>query len=154
MFDAVLDGIKVMLPALTIIVAAFVFKEVNDRLGLATFVIGNVAPLLTPTLLPMVVFVTMALISFATGSSWGVFTIAIPIILPLADSVGVSMPLAIGALVSASTFGSHACFYSDSTVLAAQASGCEVMDHALTQLPYALIAAGISCVGLTLLAAV
>ncbi len=154
MFDAVLDGIKVMLPALTIIVAAFVFKEVNDRLGLATFVIGNVAPLLTPTLLPMVVFVTMALISFATGSSWGVFTIAIPIILPLADSVGVSIPLAIGALVSASTFGSHACFYSDSTVLAAQASGCEVMDHALTQLPYALIAAGISCVVLTLLAAV
>ena len=77
---------------------------------------------------------------------------AIPIILPLADSVGVSMPLAIGALVSASTFGSHACFYSDSTVLTAQASGCEVMDHALTQLPYALIAAGISCVGLTLLA--
>ena len=154
MFDAVLDGIKVMLPALTIIVAAFVFKEVNDRLGLATFVIGNMAPLLTPTLFPMIVFITMALISFATGSSWGVFTIAIPIILPLADSVGVSIPLAIGALVSASTFGSHACFYSDSTVLAAQASGCEVMDHALTQLPYALIAAGISCVGLTLLAAV
>jgi len=154
MFDAVLDGIKVMLPALTIIVAAFVFKEVNDRLGLATFVIGNMAPLLTPTLFPMIVFITMALISFATGSSWGVFTIAIPIILPLADSVGVSIPLAIGALVSASTFGSHACFYSDSTVLAAQASGCQVMDHALTQLPYALIAAGISCVVLTLLAAV
>lgn len=153
MFDAVLDGIKVMLPALTIVVMAFVFKEVNDKLGLATFVIDNVAPLMSPITLPVITFLTMALISFATGSSWGVFAIAIPIILPLAEAVGVSIPLAIGALVSASAFGSHACFYSDATVLAAQGSGCDVMDHALTQIPYALIAAAISCVGLTLLAA-
>ena len=154
MFDAVIDGIKIMLPALTMVVMAFVFKEVNDMLGLATYVIKNVAPLMTPLMFPALTFLTMALISFATGSSWGVFAIAIPIILPLAESVGVSIPLAIGALVSASAFGSHACFYSDATVLAAQGSGCDVMDHALTQIPYALIAATISCVGLTLLATI
>ncbi len=154
MFDAVIDGIKIMLPALTMVVMAFVFKEVNDMLGLATYVIENVAPLMTPLMFPALTFLTMALISFATGSSWGVFAIAIPIILPLAESVGVSIPLAIGALVSASAFGSHACFYSDATVLAAQGSGCDVMDHALTQIPYALIAATISCVGLTLLATI
>jgi len=153
MFDAVIDGIKIMLPALTMVVMAFVFKEVNDQLGLAIYVINNVAPLMTPLMFPALTFLTMALISFATGSSWGVFAIAIPIILPLAESVGVSIPLAIGALVSASAFGSHACFYSDATVLAAQGSGCDVMDHALTQIPYALIAAAISCVGLTVLAA-
>ena len=95
----------------------------------------------------------MSFISFATGSSWGVFTSAIPVILPLAESLGVSIPLAIGAIVSASAFGSHACFYSDSTVLAAQGCGCDVMDHALTQIPYALIAACIAGLGLTLLAA-
>ena len=154
MFDAVIDGIKIMLPALTMVVMAFVFKEVNDQLGLATYVIENVAPLMTPLMFPALTFLAMALISFATGSSWGVFAIAIPIILPLAETVGVSIPLAIGALVSASAFGSHACFYSDATVLAAQGSGCDVMDHALTQIPYALIAAAISCVGLTVLAAV
>ena len=154
MFDAVIDGIKIMLPALTMVVMAFVFKEVNDQLGLATYVIENVAPLMTPLMFPALTFLTIALISFATGSSWGVFAIAIPIILPLAESVGVSIPLAIGALVSASAFGSHACFYSDATVLAAQGSGCDVMDHALTQIPYALIAAAISCVGLTLLATI
>ncbi|MBT7564548.1 MAG: sodium:proton antiporter [Porticoccaceae bacterium] len=153
MFDAVIDGIKIMLPALTMVVMAFVFKEVNDQLGLATYVIENVAPLMTPLMFPALTFLAMALISFATGSSWGVFAIAIPIILPLAETVGVSIPLAIGALVSASAFGSHACFYSDATVLAAQGSGCDVMDHALTQIPYALIAAAISCVGLTVLAA-
>lgn len=153
MFDAVIDGVKIMLPALTMVVMAFVFKEVNDQLGLATYVIKNVAPLMTPLMFPALTFLAMALISFATGSSWGVFAIAIPIILPLAESVGVSIPLAIGALISASAFGSHACFYSDATVLAAQGSGCDVMDHALTQIPYALIAAAISCVGLTVLAA-
>jgi Na+/H+ antiporter NhaC len=153
MFDAVLDGIKLMVPALTIVVIAFVFKEINDQLGLAGFVIENVAPLMTSISLPVITFIVMALISFATGSSWGVFAIAVPIILPLAESVGVSIPLAIGALISASAFGSHACFYSDATVLAAQGSGCDVMDHALTQIPYALVAAAISCVALTLIAA-
>ena len=153
MFDAVLEGIKIMVPALTIVIVAFMFKEVNDQLGLAQFVIENVTPYMTPTLLPLVVFVTMALIAFATGSSWGVFAIAIPIVLPLADSVGVSPQLAIGALISASAFGSHACFYSDATVLAAQGSGCGVMDHALTQIPYAVIAALLAGIGLTLIAA-
>jgi tetracycline resistance efflux pump len=153
MFDAVLDGIKIMVPALAIVVVAFMFKEVNDRLGLPLFVIESVTPYMTATLLPLVVFVTMALISFATGSSWGVFAIAIPIVLPLAESVGVSAPLAIGALISASAFGSHACFYSDATVLSAQGSGCGVMEHALTQIPYALIAAALSGIGLTVIAA-
>ncbi|MDG0970363.1 MAG: Na+/H+ antiporter NhaC family protein [Porticoccaceae bacterium] len=153
MFDAVLDGVKIMLPALIIVIVAFVFKDVNDQLGLANYVIDNVADSMTPVLLPLMVFVTMSFISFATGSSWGVFTIAIPVILPLAESLGVSIPLAIGAIVSASAFGSHACFYSDSTVLAAQGCGCNVMDHALTQIPYALIAAFIAALGLTLLAA-
>ncbi len=152
MFDAVLDGIKIMVPALTIVIVAFMFKEVNDRLGLAPYVIGNVEPFMTAAALPLVVFVTMALISFATGSSWGVFAIAIPIVLPLAEAVGVSAPLAIGALMSASAFGSHACFYSDATVLAAQGSGCGVMEHALTQIPYALIAAVLSGIGLSVLA--
>ena len=152
MFDAVLEGIKIMVPALTIVVVAFMFKEVNDRLGLALYVIEHVQPLMTPVLLPLVVFITMALISFATGSSWGVFAIAIPIVMPLAANVGVSAPLAVGALMSASAFGSHACFYSDSTVLASQGSGCGVMDHALSQFPYALLAAVLAGIGLTLLA--
>jgi len=54
--------------------------------------------------------------------------------------------LTIGALLSASSFGSHACFYGDATVLSAQSSGVSVMEHALTQLPYALIAAAVASV--------
>jgi tetracycline resistance efflux pump len=56
----------------------------------------------------------------------------------------VSTPLMIGALLSASSFGSHACFYSDSTVLVAQSTGIGVMEHALSQLPYAILAAAVA----------
>jgi len=152
LFDGVLDGVKLMVPALTIVVVAFMFKEVNDRLGLPAYVIETVEPLMTARLLPAITFVTMALVAFATGSSWGIFAIAIPIVVPLAQSVGISIPLVLGALLSASSFGSHACFYSDSTVLASQGSGCEVMDHALTQFPYVLIAGVLAATGLTILA--
>ena len=139
--DAVMNGFKIMLPPLAIVVCAFMFKAVNDQLGLPQYVIDSVRPIMSPLLLPLITFLTMALVAFATGSSWGVFAIAIPIVMPLAAAMNVPTPLMIGALLSASSFGSHACFYSDSTVLVAQSSGVGVMEHALSQLPYALIAA-------------
>jgi Na+/H+ antiporter NhaC len=76
-----------------------------------------------------------------------VFVIILPIVTTLANNLGADMTLVIGATLSASTFGSHACFYSDATVLTAQATGCTPMQHALTQIPYALIAACISILG-------
>lgn len=142
--DAIMDGFKIMIPPLAIVVVAFMFKTVNDHLGLPQFVISSVQPLMSPLLLPVVVFLTMALVSFATGSSWGVFAIAIPIVMPLGQAMDVPIPLMIGALLSASSFGSHACFYGDATVLSAQSSGVSVMEHALTQLPYALVAAALA----------
>ncbi len=145
--DGVLEGFKIMIPPLAIVVVAFMFKTVNDQLGLPQYVIESVQPLMSPLLFPVIVFLTMALVSFATGSSWGVFAIAIPIVMPLGDAMNVPVALTIGALLSASSFGSHACFYGDATVLSAQSSGVSVMEHALTQLPYALIAAFIAAVG-------
>lgn len=143
-FDTALEGFKSMLLPLGTLVAGFFLKEVNDTLGLTTFVITHVQPIMTPGLLPMVIFLTMALLAFATASFWGLFAVAMPIVLPLAISMDANMPLVVGALISASAFGSHACFYGDSTVLSAQGSGCSPMSHALTQLPYVLIAASIS----------
>ena len=102
---------------------------------------------MTAPMLPAIVFVTMSAVSFATGSNWGVIAIAMTVAFPLAQAYEVSIPLVIGALLSASGFGSHACFYSDSTVLSAQGAGCDTYQHAVTQLPYALIAAGIAAVG-------
>ncbi len=140
-FDTMLEGFKSMLLPLATVVAGFMLKEVNDQLGLTSYVIDSVTPVMTPLLLPFVTFATMGLIAFATGSFWGIFAVAIPIIIPLAVSVDANIPLVIGALISASAFGSHTCFYGDSTVLSAHGSGCGVMEHALTQLPYALLSA-------------
>lgn len=149
--DTVLDGFKTMIEPLAVLVAAFILKDVNDALGLPAYVVASLDPILTPQLLPAVIFVSMGVVSFMTGSNWGVFVIILPIVASLGQQMGADMTLLIGATLSASTFGSHACFYSDSTVLSAQATGCSPLQHALTQLPYVLIAAAVTVLGYLLL---
>lgn len=150
MLEQMMEGFKTMLPAIGTVIAAFIFKDVCDQLLLPQYVVESLTPYMTADLLPALVFVAMAVLAFATGSSWGIFAVTIPIVMPLAYSLEANIPLVIGALLSASAFGSQACFYSDSTVLAAQGSGCNLVSHALTQLPYTLIAAGLAFVGFLL----
>lgn len=152
MMDQMIHGFKTMLPAICTVIAAFVFKDVCDQLGLPQYIIDNLAPYMSAQLLPALVFLSMAILAFATGSSWGIFAVSIPIVMPLAFAVEANIPLVIGALLSASSFGSQACFYSDSTVLAAQGSGCNLMSHALTQFPYAFLAAVLAFFGFLALA--
>lgn len=152
MMEQMIDGFKSMLPAICTVIAAFIFKDVCDQLMLSQYVIEHLTSFMTPKLLPAVVFLSMSILAFATGSSWGIFAVSIPIVMPLAQSLNADIPLVIGALLSASSFGSQACFYSDSTVLAAQGSDCNLMSHAITQLPYTLIAAVITFVGFILIA--
>ena len=147
LFDAVIDGIRLMIPALAIILASFMLKDVGEQMGLSNYVIDTVSPLMTAELLPVITFIAIALVAFTTAAFWGVLALSVPIILPLAIQMGTPLPVVIGAMMSAASFGSHACFYSDSTVLAAQASEVGVMEHALTQLPYVLISAAIAAAG-------
>ena len=146
-FETIINGFKIMIEPLGVVVAAFILADINSALGLAPFVVASMDPLLTPELLPAAVFVSMALVSFMTGSNWGVFVIILPIVTALSNSLNADIALVIGATLSASTFGSHACFYSDATVLTAHASGCTPFQHAITQIPYALIAAMIAIIG-------
>jgi len=145
-YNAVLDGFKTMIEPLAALVAAYLLDEINGRMGLSEYIIEMIGPLMTAELLPLAIFLSMGVLSFATGSNWGVFVIVLPIVTSLANSLGADMALVIGATLSASTFGSHACFYTDATVLTAQATGTTPFQHAITQLPYALIAAAISAV--------
>ena len=141
LLDGALEGIGRMIPALAIIVLSFVLKDVNDRLGLTPYVIDTFGPLMTKSLLPAVVFVAISLVTFSTGSFWGTFAITLPIVVPLAQELRVSIPLAVGAVISAGAFGSHACFYGDATVLSSTACGVNNMTHAVTQAPYAVASA-------------
>ena len=101
-FNTVIDGFKTMIEPLGVLVAAFILKDVNDVLGLAPYVIGTIQPLMTAELLPAIIFVTMSLISFTTGSNWGVFVIVLPIVTALANNLNADMTLVIGATLSAS----------------------------------------------------
>jgi len=130
---------------------AFVLKDVNDRLHLTARVIDSLSPLLDARLLPAVAFAGLSMVTFATGSFWGTYAIALPIVLPLAATLGADQTLTIAAVVSAGGFGSHACFFGDTTVLASQASGCENLAHSWSQLPYSLLAAALSLIGFIVL---
>ncbi|OBX25248.1 transporter (NhaC family) [Gelidibacter algens] len=144
--DGVFKGFKTMLYALAIVTMSFVLKDVNDQMGLTPYVIESVSPWLNKEYLPVIAFVSLALITFATGSFWGVYAISLPVIIPLAQSMGVDIWLAIGSVISAGAFGSHACFYGDATILSASATECNNVAHVVTQLPYTLIAGGITCI--------
>ena len=139
--EAIFTGFKVMLYPLSTVIGGFFLKAINDELGMTTYVIESITPYMTAATFPAVIFAVMAFLTFATASSWGLYILAMPIVFPVAEALGVSTPLMIGALLSASSFGSHACFFSDSSLLAAQGAGCTPMQHAFTQFPYAMLGA-------------
>ncbi len=145
--DAFFRGFQSMVYPLAIVVMAFGLRHVNEDLGLTQFVIESLRPFMIGAFLPAVIFVALSLITFSTGSFWGVYAVSLPIVVPLASSMDVSMPLVLGAVISAGAFGSHACFYGDASVLASSSSGCNLLAHVKTQLPYALLAAAISTLG-------
>ncbi|RLA79162.1 MAG: sodium:proton antiporter, partial [Epsilonproteobacteria bacterium] len=90
-------------------------------------------------LLASVIFLLSSLISFSTGTSWGTFSIMIPIAMPMAIAMDGDVALAIGAVISGGIFGDHCSPISDTTIISSMASDCEVIEHVKTQLPYALI---------------
>jgi len=149
--EGVMQGFQNMFPALAIVVISFVLKDVNDRLGLTNFIIETMRPWITKELLAAITFLGLSFVTFTTGSFWGTYAISLPILIPLAQEFGANLPLALGAVVSAGAFGSHACFYSDATVLSSVSSGCDNISHAITQLPYTLLGAALALIGFLVL---
>jgi Na+/H+ antiporter NhaC len=139
--DVVIQGIKNMILPLMLMILAFLFAEINDQIGFTAFVIASAAKVMTPALMPFLIFLVLACTEFITGTNWGMYIIALPIVIPLAMELNVNMPLAVSAVISAGVFGSHVCFYSDATVLTSAACGCNNFNHALTQAPFGILAA-------------
>ncbi len=140
-------GFESMIVPIGIVLMAFCFKRVNDDLGLSVFILQTVKPIIIVELLPAVSFVLVAVLAFATGTLWGLVAIVLPIVITLVNSLGGNIFIVAGAVFSGAVFGSHACFYSDVVVLSARATDLEPVDHAVSLLPYALIAAVISIGG-------
>ena len=141
------SGFASMVPMMFITMGALTVQVSMDGIGLADFVIDAVLPFMNASLFPAITFLVVAGLSFITGSNWGIPALTIPILIQLALAGGANPLIAFGAIVSGGTFGSHACFYSDATVLTSQCCGIENMEHALTQIPFAAVAAGLTTIG-------
>ncbi|WP_183572938.1 Na+/H+ antiporter NhaC family protein [Mucilaginibacter sp. X5P1] len=149
--ETLFGGFNSMIYALAILMMSYVLKDVNDKMGLTQYVLHSASPYLNKEFLPVIIFASLSIISVTTGSSWGLYAIAIPLVVPLAQHFGSNVLLNCGAVISAGVFGANACLYSDATVLTAQSTECNNLDHGLSQLPYALIAFSISALVYVLL---
>lgn len=149
------DGMKQMFLPVLILVFAFTLNSVIRELETAAWLVRVMEGNFPVGLLPSVVFLLAALISFSTGTSWGTMGILMPLCIPVAATltglhagmgVGPVVIATIGAVLTGAVFGDHCSPISDTTIVSAFASGCDTIDHVRTQMPYALCAAGIAVI--------
>jgi Na+/H+ antiporter NhaC len=159
-----ITGFKTMFPALIILSLAWSLAITTDQLNTAYFLSSVLANTINPYLMPVLVFVLAAFISFSTGSSWSTMAILYPICIPttwvICQNQGLEPDLSleimlnvISVVLGASVLGDHCSPISDTTILSSLASDCNHIDHVRTQLPYALTVGVISlvCCGLSTL---
>jgi Na+/H+ antiporter NhaC len=145
-FNSLYAGISDMVPIVLILLLAFLIGSVIKELGTAEYLAHIMDGNIPPYLLPLLVFLVSALTSFSTGTSWGTFSIMMPIALALGASFDIYTPLIIGAVISGGIFGDHVSPISDTTIISSMASGCDHISHVRTQMPYALVSAGLASV--------
>jgi len=155
--DAGLDGMAKMFPAMVILVLAWALSGVLQDLRLGDVVVAHLRAQEFPAQwLPLAIFITAAVISFATGTSWGTMGILCPatvtisahLVADLDPAVALSLFYAsVGSVLAGAVFGDHCSPISDTTILSSIASGCRHEEHVWTQIPYAFLAA-IAAMGL------
>jgi len=136
-----IKGVADILPMNILLVVTFTMEAGLEKMDMTNFIIKTMQPLLTSSVFPMITFILVAILTFTTGSLWGMCAIVVPIVFPLGAALGANMTLVMAAVISGGAFGSHACFYTDATLLSSQSAGIDNIEHAITQLPYVLIAA-------------
>ena len=149
--DTFMDGVKGIAPALLIISLAYCLNALSKEMGTANFIINMTKGFLTPKLLPCIIFLVAATLSFATGTSWGTFAICMPLALPIAfnitnNQVTTLVAACFAAVAGGGTFGDHCSPVSDTTIMASMGAASDHVDHVKTQLPYAITVAAISSV--------
>ena len=148
-------GVQSMLFACIILAFAWAISDVTEILKTADYLISILSDSLDPRLLPVLVFLVCAAVSFSTGTSWGTMAIVMPIVIPLsfkmAELHGLNFstdPTILAGVVSSvlagSVFGDHCSPIADTTILSSMASHCNHIDHVKTQLPYAIVV-GVVC---------
>jgi Na+/H+ antiporter NhaC len=134
-----IKGAESMVFVVILLILAWSLSSVIKDLGTAQTLSVLVGQSVNPAFLPAIVFLLGAVISTATGSSWGTFAILMSLAIPMAVAVDASLYLTIGAVLSGGLFGDHTSPISDTTVLASIGANCPHIDHVSTQFYYALL---------------
>lgn len=142
----VLRGAAGLVAVVALLVFAFALGQISRELGMGPYVVGLIGEGVPAWWLPALVFLVTCFVSFTLGSSWTAFAILFPMALPLAEGLGISMPLMLGAVLSGGVYGDHASPLSDTSIISSMSAACDHVDHINTQLPYTLLLAGISFV--------
>jgi len=142
--DLVMKGMGGLIPMGLLMVFAFTLGATCKVMGTGPYVSHLATAAMNPRLVIPLVFLVSCFISFATGTSWGTFAIMIPIAVPLAQNMDLSLPLMVSAVMGGGVFGDHCSPVSDTTIIASMATATDLIDHVDTQLPYALTAAGLA----------
>jgi Na+/H+ antiporter NhaC len=148
-------GVQSMLFACIILAFAWAISDVTEILKTADYLISILSDSLDPRLLPVLVFLVCAAVSFSTGTSWGTMAIVMPIVIPLsfkmAELHGLNFSIdptilagVVSSVLAGSVFGDHCSPIADTTILSSMASHCNHIDHVKTQLPYAIVV-GVVC---------
>lgn len=158
LMDCLPEGFKQMVPAILILCLAWTIGDVTKGLGAPEFVAGIVKNLSGSlyALLPAVVFIIAAFLGFATGTSWGTFSILLPIVIPVFSGGTPAVDLTVGdlnnnllmisiaATLGGAVMGDHCSPISDTTIMASSGAQCYHLNHVSTQLPYALTVAAVA----------
>lgn len=149
------EGVKSMMPAIAILLPAWMLGSLIDQLGTGDYLGELVEQASIPAgwLVPLV-FAIAAAMSFATGTSWGSFGLLLPLaggIINAMDEPALLLPV-LGAVLAGAVAGDHASPISDTTILSATGSSCHVVTHVVTQLPYVASAAACALAGYAALA--
>lgn len=153
--DCVPEGFKAMVPPILILTMAWTLSGMTGLLG-AKFYIHDLVEAQAGALqmfLPAIIFLVAVFLAFATGTSWGTFSILIPIVCNVfADSADTyqMLVISIAACLAGAVCGDHCSPISDTTIMASAGAQSNHINHVSTQLPYALTAASVSFIGFLL----
>lgn len=147
--DAWIDGMKGLLITGVILLLAWSLSSVIKDLGTAKYLVTLLSDTIPAFLLPSIIFILGAIISFATGTAYGTMGILMPLAIPLGYSVSSDMGYVIvctSAVLTGAIFGDHCSPISDTTILSSMGAGCNHIEHVRTQMWYAIFVAIVTVV--------
>lgn len=159
--EGFLNGLKGVVLASLILLLAMVIGSISQQTGSDIYLVDLLGERLPFYLLPVILLVITLVISFSTGTSWGSYAVVFPLAMPLAwamvqahhiEHPYLFMLICFAAVKDGGVWGDQCSPISDTTVLSAMTTGCDLMDHTKSQIFQATWAVGLAAAAWTILA--